>query len=315
LKLLDANFEKMRNSKVTAAPAINIDVCAVITTYRPDNGFINRVELVMNQVGMVVIVDDGDSNFNKHSLKKWFEKMDKVILHHNPINIGIAASLNKGITIARDRGFEWFLTLDDDSEVGLGMVDSLITYLRKVDGEKPIGVIGMSWSQKNNTQLSREAQKNSEWSDKRGIITSGSMFSLKVYDDIGPFRNEFIIGLVDYDFCLRARAKGYRVIKINEIGFEHSLGVMVRHRLLCFYVNTYNHAAYRLYYGHRNSTILAMEYVYRDPMYSLAVLKYQISMFIIVLLFEQNKAKKIGYMLRGIIDGCRNRLGKTIPID
>ena len=128
------------------------EVCAVVTTYRPNGSFSKRIEYTRQQVGMVVIIDDGDCMQNKLLLKTWFEKIDNVIYYHNIRNVGIAASLNKGIQIAREQGYEWFLTLDDDSALRSGMVDFLIMSLRKIKSKKPIGLIGMSWSQKGNIE-------------------------------------------------------------------------------------------------------------------------------------------------------------------
>jgi hypothetical protein len=49
----------------TIAPNTFNEVCAIITTYNPDKIFPKRVEYVRNQVGMVVIVNDGESFENK----------------------------------------------------------------------------------------------------------------------------------------------------------------------------------------------------------------------------------------------------------
>jgi hypothetical protein len=50
------------------------DVCAVITTYRPNDGFPDHVQRVHKQVGLVVIVDDSDSPNNVARLHNWFSR-------------------------------------------------------------------------------------------------------------------------------------------------------------------------------------------------------------------------------------------------
>ncbi|MFW6145566.1 MAG: glycosyltransferase, partial [bacterium] len=128
-------------------PTCGHDICAVITTYHPDLKFPIRVERVRSQVGRVVIVDDAGDHSNFEILQKWFSHLPDVTLYHNRANEGIAFSLNMGIAIARSHGYDWLLTLDDDSTVDKKMVERLIHYYRRIDGHSPIGLIGMSWTQ------------------------------------------------------------------------------------------------------------------------------------------------------------------------
>jgi rhamnosyltransferase len=289
------------------------DICAVITTYQPDADFSLRVERVRSQVGKVVIVDDRGNDYNLDILQNWFGELPDVTLHHNSENEGIASSLNRGVAIARSYGYDWILTLDDDSTVGLKMVERLLFYLRQTDDGSPVGLIGMSWTQSDDCEPVMNVNLDRPWMDKCYIITSGSLFSLMTFDDIGPFRDEFVIGFVDYDYCLRARAKGYRVIKVNEIGFEHVLGQPTAYRRLGRTIFVRNCSPERLYYLHRNSTILAREHFWRDPKCVCTVMLHQFRMLFKVAFFEQDKMCKMSSMWRGMLDGWHNRLGRMKP--
>ena len=96
--------------------------------------------------------------------------------------------MNSGLTIAKNHGFQWILTLDDDSLVKKNMVSRLIYYLDLLDGNTDVGLIGMAWSP---TGAERNSEKSSLrlWEDKRGIITSGSLFSMATYQTWGSPRN------------------------------------------------------------------------------------------------------------------------------
>ena len=77
---------------------------------------------------------------------------------------------------------------------------------------------------------------------------------------IGAFREEFFIDSVDYDYCLRARSRGFRVIKLCRVGMIHSLGEAEQNDIGPLKVYTTNHNPMRRYYMFRNSTVLAREY-------------------------------------------------------
>ena len=117
---------------------------------------------------------------------------------------------------------------------------------------------------------------------------------------------------VDYDFCLRARAMGYAVIKLEEIGFEHSLGHREVLRFLGMSVVLESHDSFRVYYDFRNSTVLALEYLAKDPLYSVAVLIALTRKMLKIVLFEQDKKNKLARMCSGLKDGLSRDLGKKI---
>ncbi len=291
-------------------PARELEICAVITTYRPDEGLSFRVERVRRQVGRVVIVDDGALQANVRELHSWFDGVPNVLIYHNPQNIGLAATLNVGVSIVREQGFRWVLTLDDDTLVYPTMVERLLANLRQVDGKKPVGLAGMSWVEIGIPRPISTSPQNVLWEEKRGIITSGSLFSMDAYDDIGPFREDYIIGAIDYEYCLRARAKGYRVIRFTEVGFEQRLGRLSLRRVGSFTVKTYNYNAARYYYGFRNNVMNIRANLFRDPAYCLAVLVNSARMMAVVTLFETDGRRKARAMLRGAWHGITNQMGK-----
>lgn len=299
---------------VISAPS---DLCAVITTYRPDNGFPARVQRIRNQVGCVVIVDDGKSADNVARLHHWFPETSNVIVHHNATNVGIAVSLNKGISIAKSKGYSWMLTLDDDTIVEPDMVKNLIETWNLVADQagKPVAIMGMARSGGHADRIEFCPTERHLFVEKRGIVTSGSLMSLDVYDAIGGFRNEFFIDSIDYDYCLRARARGFRVIEVCQVGMIHPLGKPIKRRIGCLTLETTNHTPIRRYYAYRNSTVLAQEHFRHDPLYSLAVFVYQLRTVALILLLENDRRKKVKMIFRGLLDGWRKRLGKLLPVE
>lgn len=291
-------------------------ICAIITTYRPESSLVECVQRLTSQVAEIIIVDDGDSEANVKILRRWFNGVSKVTLWHQPTNSGIAAALNIGVKIAQEKGCKWVLTLDDDSIPNNDMVARLCEHLARIEGSQPVGMIGMKPATNNwSTSSPGRGYYSHPWLDKRGIITSGSLFSLQTYAAVGPFREEFFIDSVDYDFCMRARAKGFRVIQVQEYGFKHSLGQNERFKLGIFTINSESHSPSRLYYAFRNSTILAKEYFWRDPLYSCAVVLSQFKTVMRIVFLQKNKDKKLFAIIRGFVAAMKGQMGRIESSD
>ncbi len=289
----------------------NHKTCAIITTYRPDEALVKCVQQLIPQVNEIIIVDDGALTENVKKLNNWFSEYSTVTLLHQPSNLGIAAALNVGLKTAIEKGYEWFLTLDDDSIPSNNMVACLHDHLGHIKGSQPVGIIGMNWTT-NSCSTSPHGRSTCSplYLDKRGIITSGSLFSAKTYETIGPFREEFFIDSVDYDFCMRARAKGFRVIQVQEHGFKHSLGQNEKFKLSIFTIASDSHSPARLYYAFRNSTILAKEYFLKDPLYACAVVFSQFKTVMRILFLQKNKGQKLLGVIKGYMAAVKRKMGK-----
>ena len=59
---------------------------------------------------------------------------------------------------------------------------------------------------------------------RKTIITSGNLLSLRAFDTIEPFMDDFFVDHVDNEYYLMARAKGYYVIVTSKPIMEHRLG-------------------------------------------------------------------------------------------
>ena len=289
-------------------------ICAVVTTYRPPSSMRNEVNAILQQVAKVIIIDDSGECSVSLLIDEWFSEIGRVFIYHHSKNLGIACALNTGVKLAAAHGFEWVLTMDDDSLPLPRMVDRLTAGLSRIPPGLDVAVIGMEWMAENDTPKCIAMPRISE---KRGIITSGSLLSMKAFLQIGGFREEFFIDVVDYDFCLRARMCGFHIFRIHETGFIHRLGTPVTARFFGLAIRSSNYSPVRLYYFFRNSTVLAQEQLRCDPLYSLAVIGYYFVTCLKILLVEREKYKKFVAILRGVFDGSVRRLGpkRVLPME
>jgi rhamnosyltransferase len=148
------------------------------------------------------------------------------------------------------------------------------------------------------------------WDEVDTVITSGSLLSLTAFAHIGPFREDFFIDYVDTEYCVRARAKSYRIVKTRRPLMSHSIGKPTQHRLLWMKKWTSNHSADRRYYIARNHTVMVRESgKYLLGAWAIASLFSCITALKRIALYEESKGRKIAAVFLGWWDGMRGNMG------
>jgi rhamnosyltransferase len=284
------------------------DVCAIAVTYHPNTEFPARLSRILPQVGALVIVDNGLGNTE---MLRELAANPLITLVLNLDNLGIARALNIGIQRAVTLGFTWVLLLDQDSCVDDDMVQDLFAVRAAYPNKDQLAVIGSGFRDVN--KGSREATHEARadpWEEAEMVITSGSLIPLAAHAIIGPFREEFFIDSVDTDYCFRARAKGFRVIKTRKTIMSHAVGASTQHSLLWMNKWTTNHSPDRRYYIARNDTVMLREY--GNYVLGLWALKSFARCFRLckrIVLYEQMKTSKIIAVVQGWWDGMRGHMG------
>lgn len=97
-------------------------IAAVIVTYNPDIALlVTNVEAVMPQVKEVLVVDKHSENTD--AIRVALPVNTKI---HVEKNVGIAKATNDGIKMHETNGFNWVLTLDQDSTVLPDYISQLV---------------------------------------------------------------------------------------------------------------------------------------------------------------------------------------------
>lgn len=280
-------------------------VCAILVSYHPDAELPHRAARILEQAGALVIVDNGSGEEAREMLRR-IAADPRVTLVLNRLNLGVARALNIGLEQARASGFAWALLLDQDSDLHEGMLGSLIAVRAAYPQPSRVAVIGAGFDEETTTVREPRAA----WKEVESVITSGSLIPLDLHTDIGPFREEFFIDYVDSEYCFRARAKGYRVIRTTQPLMSHTIGAPTRHSLLGVSKWTTNHSPDRRYYIARNDTVMLREYGgYSLGTWALKSLLRRLRTCKRILLYERSKARKIAAVSAGWWDGVRGRMG------
>jgi rhamnosyltransferase len=136
------------------------------------------------------------------------------------------------------------------------------------------------------------------------VISSGSAISARAYRTLGAFREDYFIESIDVEYGLRATSSGIPVYMNAAVTLRQTTGSIERHGKLF----TTHHAAWRRYYGTRNA-IHSLR-LYRSK-WSLHWLSGLLAMYwaLCVVLFEQQKLRKVAAIVTGYVDGRLGKLG------
>lgn len=266
-----------------------------------------RIRQILPQVGKVVVVDNTPLETRSLDVRVAMHGVPNTELIENQVNKGIAAALNQGLAFAAENGFDWLITLDQDTQCHPDMVKTL-TRLSKVCQPRPL-VLGSNYfdPQVNRTKVP-VGQNDDDFLAQKTVITSGSLIDVNMALSIGGFRADYFIDQVDHEFCLRARAHGYTVIISRQPLMTHSVGRPGGVRMPFLGVLP-NHPPVRKYYIARNTVVTVATYWRKEPTWCMRRLVRLFLGLIEMALLEEHRFSKVRAFAGGVIDGLRLRMG------
>ncbi len=266
-------------------------IAAVVVVYNPEIEQLKRnIESYASYVNEVIAVDNSDYNIDYNSFN-----IEKIVWMKQHENYGIGKALNVGVNKAIEDGCDYVLTMDQDSKFSNNLIDEYLKYVNE-----SIAILSPNYiiDRKKNKQY-KEKTNTMYWT-----MTSGSLLSIKAYKKIGNFKEEFFIDAVDYEYCLRARANGYKIIQVNSAYLLHNPGITKEKKILFFNYKYGYMSPLRLYYQIRNLSCIAKEFKsYRS--YLVIIMK----LAKIFLLFD-NKKEFLKMFKKARKDFKNNKYGK-----
>ena len=280
-----------------------------MVTYFPDDGLVTRLNRVLCQVDALILIDNGSGEKSAAVLAE-ASMLSRVTAILNPRNVGVAAALNQGVREARARGYEWALTLDQDTLAEPSLISVLRGVFAVIPTRRRVAVIGSNYHDPPTGRIYHGVGAGRAWVDAVAVMTSGSLISLPAYEAIGGFRDEFFIDMVDTDYCLRARSLGFSVLLSLRPTMQHSIGHMTLHPFLWTRVTTSNHDPTRRYYMTRNHAALIREYVFREPAWVARSILSRIKRTLLMCVYETERWPKLKATAKGAIDGFGRRFDR-----
>jgi rhamnosyltransferase len=304
----DVTASSRRQGPGESIPApSSANTCAIVVTYNPDAEFRERIVHVSSQFPQVFIVDNG-SNEIARAMLRLVAQDPKIKLIANSANLGIAEALNQGMKLGLESGFDWAVTLDQDTVVFHDLLQTLLE-VHATCGHEKVLIGGNYLNINKNRHFVDYADGDTGFLERKTLITAGTLVPLQASIHMGGFRDDYFIDSVDHEFCLRARAGGFKILISRRPVMSQHIGAKMEAASWWSKFASFNHSAIRKYYIARNTLVTARDYLFREPAWSLRQAWRLLSDFASIILFESNKYRKSSAFVSGLWDGARNKMG------
>lgn len=101
----------------------------------------------------------------------------------------------------------------------------------------------------------------------KGCNLVGTFINMKVFKELSPLKLEYYQSMFDYEYCLRARSKGYDVVLMQNEVLRNQNYKIVDKKFFFINLSTFDYDLMELYYQTRNRFYLWDEYENIDPDY------------------------------------------------
>ncbi len=295
---------------MNAIPSNGLNVCALIVTYHPDSGFLDRAATIAGQVSHTIVVDNSGVAFSLEQLGG----IPNLTILRNETNVGLGAALNQGMRFARRAGHQFALLFDQDSTPLPGMAATLARIRDTFESDAGTTILCSNFTDERTEKnwIDPESSPNRLWIDAPSMTTSGSLVPLEVFEFLGPFREDLFVDLIDMEYSLRARSRGCRVLVSVRPLMMHRVGAKQRRRLLWRTVWPSYHSPERRFLMARNTIRLVREYGAGNPHWASREIQSLAKATLLVLLFEDEKRAKLAATAQGLLAGLKEYPARSV---
>jgi len=283
-------------------------IAAIVILYHPNETLIANIMSYYDYVDQIYAYDNTDSGSGT-PIKAALSNLPKVKLVQDFKNEGIAKRLNAGCIDALEKGFDWILTMDQDSGFTDQTLDYFISCFKTYPNKEKVAMFGTEHGRAGIPSLpSCDAEETDS------LITSGMLLNLQLYKAIGPFDEALFIDSVDHDYCIRTQLAGYSIIRFNNIYMAHEIGTEMRRSSIktLFLIKKKKalHSALRCYYMYRNMLYLEKKFQGKESKLLKLVHKSVMEGVMKSLYYGRDSIKLIKYILKAKRDFKKNKMGK-----
>lgn len=272
---------------------------AGIVLYNPNvKKLTENIKAICNQVSHVLLVDNGSEN--QSDIKQLVETYTNVSVEFLGDNLGIAFAQNRICKYAKNNGYKWAITLDQDSVCPQNLVSEYTKHAFDVNVGMLCPIIYDI-----NCGYVDVVSENEETTFVNDCLASASAIKISAWEEVNGFYEPMFIDKVDFEISYNLRKHGYGILRLNRLVLQHEIGHSFVRHFLFKDRRVFNHNYVRLYYMVRNTFVMFRRYGFeRRWLYGLIV------GFWSVVFYENDKKRKIRFFIRGILDGVLGKEGK-----
>jgi rhamnopyranosyl-N-acetylglucosaminyl-diphospho-decaprenol beta-1,3/1,4-galactofuranosyltransferase len=201
----------------------------VIVAYKDILGLQRCIEHLNEQtspINDVIIIDNsGCLDPVKLTWKSVLKIIFKMHLYTSKENLGSAGGFSLGMKKAYDEGAEWIWLHDEDDYPEVDCLEKLLSsnegYIRAPVIKDPETKRILNYFKRKKGWLGYmyPAPENAKTVDAAG--TAGLLIHRKVIESVGIYEANFFVGFEDWDYCLKAAKKGFKIHVVPDAVVYH----------------------------------------------------------------------------------------------
>ncbi len=273
-------------------PSLQMKTVAIVVAFNPsEEEFLGNLRSYAPFVDKVLLWRNSELGFDIPE-----DLEGKVDLCGDCSNAYLAKPYNHALRWAMDNGFDYLLTMDQDSrwsdfgaflDKALSLhEDDVAIYAPNPNGQFPVDRVILPVD---------------------FVMTSGSMCNVKACSRLGGFREDYQIYWLDSEFCCRAVRNGFSIKVLTGSYLKHQLG---HGRKIAFGWTTADYSPQVYYFIFRNMFWMRREY--KDNPCLKSIIHYSLHYFRGILLGEKQKGRKFASIFKGIRHGLFSPIARRI---
>lgn len=277
-----------------------IKVLGVVTSFYPDLKELERnIYTYLPWIDYLIIWENTlkkDSQVNRITARFGNAQIEVRTTGQNEFH---ASPFNQCIHWGKENGYTHLLTMDQDS------------FFEREDFSKLINFVE---NNRDNNIAVFTAAKNidkklyGDVAEVENAATSGTIYSMDVFEKVGFFRDDFLIYMVDIEFGIRLRAKGYKILCLPGVKLNHNAGYAKRSKLGLL-IDYYS--AQSTYYIIRNTLLTWKLYPGKFPLHErINFFRYKIVYRTFKMVFEPHRIQKLKAIYIGLYHGLTGKAGR-----
>ena len=270
-------------------------ILAIVVTYYPEKELLEKnISAFIDHVDKVLIWENTPE---PEKLNYRFIEHEKVEYHGDGIN-SISHGLNYGWQYAKKYGYDYLLTMDQDSL----WQDFKLFCERTINcSAAPYGI----W-----VPLVNDDENRKQYQLRDSSITSGSLIPIDILDKIGGWNEFFMVDSVDTEFFAHARSLNLGVYAIGDCHLNQHYGTPQLVKFVGHSFELRNDSPQRLFQIYRNYLIATRMYPSIKSLW-IGFRMVWLKKIKWILVFETGRIRKFAAIFYGIICGLTFKLPKS----
>ena len=275
-----------------------MEVLAVVVTYFPEKDLLEKnISAFVDDVDKILIWENTPED----------KKRQYRYIHHPKVDYcgdginSISHALNYAWEYAEENGYDYLLTMDQDS-VFKNFDDYLKCTIRSTDA--PQGIWTPSMVTEGNSVRNKPS---AEAVQVRLTITSGMLQSISCISIVGGWNEALTVDALDCEYCFQAQRHGIKIYQFPHVSLLHQYGTTHEVSFWGRSMVLRNYSPKRYYTIYRNH-ILVMRMFPEQRFFKDHFMSHRLGIIKWIVFFEDRGIKKLYYILKAILSGYTSKL-------